>query len=569
MKYFGVTLLFTLFLTKSFALDIDFSNFSLIPIIHEGRVKPLASVAKAKLKEIRGSSSIDTLNETQWFAELIFNPKKSYEREVFKIVNNDVKNALFLDKDKKYFSFIELYKSFSKNQKLISDITSKEEKELDLSASQIKELYNKFSDFMAISRSFSFLIPELKIDSSHTLSYFDLLKSNLPLKQSKVVNDFKDYLKEDAQFSTPLIIPTQSQDGVLWITPWNALLGNQIDKLTLWQNLYKSYVFGDESFSSFALNLQDRTLLPKFKAEIFLNHYDLDKLSLSFYVLVFLVLSLFFLFSKRYFYYLSLIGLFFGFFIHCILISLRCFILSRPPVTNLYESILFVGLTGVFISLWYELKRKNSLGLFIGSILGSVMLFLSFGYQKTGDNLSMVVAVLDTNFWLATHVLTISIGYGCALVSSLLAHFYLFKFNQSRKDENEILEKNLHGTVLYSLFFTTLGTILGGIWADQSWGRFWGWDPKENGALLICLWLLWITHGKIAGKFKHLTFAFFTALTSIVVTMAWFGVNLLNVGLHSYGFSSDTAYSLLIFSILEISIACALLIKAKKTKLQH
>ena len=106
------------------------------------------------------------------------------------------------------------------------------------------------------------------------------------------------------------------------------------------------------------------------------------------------------------------------------------------------------------------------------------------------------------------------------------------------------------------------GTILGGVWADYSWGRFWGWDPKENGALFLCLWLLLIVHGKLAGYFKKSSFALVTSLTSIIVILAWFGVNLLNIGLHSYGFTDSIAQNIIIFALAEVLILGFFLIGA-------
>ena len=105
---------------------------------------------------------------------------------------------------------------------------------------------------------------------------------------------------------------------------------------------------------------------------------------------------------------------------------------------------------------------------------------------------------------------------------------------------------------LFALFFTLFGTILGGIWADQSWGRFWGWDPKENGALLIVLWQLLMIHSRLAGIVKPPLFALGMALNNIIVALAWFGVNLLQVGLHSYGFDDGVAKNLYIFILFEI-----------------
>ena len=110
----------------------------------------------------------------------------------------------------------------------------------------------------------------------------------------------------------------------------------------------------------------------------------------------------------------------------------------------------------------------------------------------------------------------------------------------------------MFGITLIALFLTLFGTILGGIWADQSWGRFWGWDPKENGALLIVLWQLMMVHMRLTGLAKPSGFALGMIMNNIIVVIAWFGVNLLNVGLHSYGFTSGVALNLALFIVLEL-----------------
>jgi len=112
-----------------------------------------------------------------------------------------------------------------------------------------------------------------------------------------------------------------------------------------------------------------------------------------------------------------------------------------------------------------------------------------------------------------------------------------------------------------ALFFCLFGTILGGIWADQSWGRFWGWDPKENGALFIVLWFLVLLHGRLAGILKMDGWALGHILTNVAVALSWFGVNLLNVGLHSYGFIKGVAWGLSVFCGLELAFFLFALIK--------
>jgi ABC-type transport system involved in cytochrome c biogenesis permease subunit len=125
-------------------------------------------------------------------------------------------------------------------------------------------------------------------------------------------------------------------------------------------------------------------------------------------------------------------------------------------------------------------------------------------------------------------------------MAAMTGHLYLLK-------PSDALRHLLMPITLFALLFTAVGTLLGGIWADQSWGRFWGWDPKENGALLIVLWLIWIIHGRISHHFTLTGFAAALGLTNIMVALTWFGVNLLGVGLHSYGFISGVAYGLIAF----------------------
>jgi cytochrome c biogenesis factor len=124
--------------------------------------------------------------------------------------------------------------------------------------------------------------------------------------------------------------------------------------------------------------------------------------------------------------------------------------------------------------------------------------------------------------------------------------------------------RSLYAILAFGLVFTFIGTVMGGIWADQSWGRFWGWDPKENGALLIILWCAILFHAKLAGMIGSLGMAAGAVGSIITVVLAWFGVNLLGVGMHSYGFTSGVARWLLGFvgcELVFITVALALIKK--------
>jgi ABC-type transport system involved in cytochrome c biogenesis permease subunit len=254
----------------------------------------------------------------------------------------------------------------------------------------------------------------------------------------------------------------------------------------------------------------------------------------------------------------------------CVLLSigilLRMYIMRRPPVTTLYESILFVSWVCASVSaILYNLQKK-SIWLGVGSFLSFFLLYLSRGYAAEGDTLGVLIAVLNTNFWLATHVICMTIGYGLCLLLSVWAHLALVgrAYLSHDKSQWKANQNILWILTLLALLFSLVGTILGGLWADQSWGRFWGWDPKENGALFVVLWLLFLLHAKMNPKFFNLGFCVGSLLSSIVVALAWFGVNLLSVGLHSYGFTENIAWKLGSFCLLELVVAIFLLLKIQK-----
>ncbi|MFT7538690.1 MAG: ABC-type transport system involved in cytochrome c biogenesis permease subunit, partial [Lysobacterales bacterium] len=242
------------------------------------------------------------------------------------------------------------------------------------------------------------------------------------------------------------------------------------------------------------------------------------------------------------------------FLIHSAAIIIRMLILERPPVSTLYETFIFVAWTSVLAGLIIELINKRWLGLLISSISGFIFLAIAGKYAMEGDTLKMLVAVLNSNFWLSTHVITITIGYAGVCVAGIVGHVYLLQaaFSSNNKELLKSTYGILLGTLGFGLVMAFLGTNLGGIWADQSWGRFWGWDPKENGALLIILWTALLFHAKIANLIKATGLAVGSILGIIVVMWAWFGVNLLNVGLHSYGFTSGIAINLIIYVVLQI-----------------
>ena len=182
---------------------------------------------------------------------------------------------------------------------------------------------------------------------------------------------------------------------------------------------------------------------------------------------------------------------------------------------------------------------------------GFVTQIIAHNLALGGDTMEMMRAVLDTNFWLATHVVTVTLGYASTFVAGFLAIIYILRgvFTATLSAETaKSLARMVYGIVCFATLFSFVGTVLGGIWADQSWGRFWGWDPKENGALLIVLWNATILHARWGGLVRERGLMNLAVFGNIVTSFSWFGVNMLGIGLHSYGFT-DAAFKWLILFI--------------------
>ncbi len=373
--------------------------------------------------------------------------------------------------------------------------------------------------------------------------------------------------KEENNDLFKIIPPLWKDNKNLWHSPWELIKKGRGSPasaryLDTWIGLEKAYRTKTNQISAVentyheAIKLSKNFVHPQilYMEKIF-NDINFFKNSLVFYIIGFVLICLGFIFRKLILFKFSFLFLVLGMALHLTGIVFRIFIMARPPVATLYESIIFVSFIIVLVSLFLEHKKKEGWGLLIGSVAGSFLHLIALKH-KGMESMELLVPVLNTNFWLATHVICITIGYGFALITSSIAHIYMFLkcLPTGYKSSLTSLYKNMTTASFFALFFCMLGTILGGIWADQSWGRFWGWDPKENGALLIVLWFLILLHGRMAGLLKEPGFALGLMLTNITVALSWFGVNLLNVGLHSYGFTDGVVWGLVLFCGTELVI---------------
>tara|TARA_B100001142_G_scaffold254159_1_gene255072 strand:- start:1594 stop:3438 length:1845 start_codon:yes stop_codon:yes gene_type:complete len=591
----------------SFSSFIFSSNLSFedIPIQEEGRVKPLDTFAKNQLLRIYGKRTLsdNDVSSTDWLFGVLAGDPKVLSIPVFYILNPEVIYALELDMtDGRKYTFKQISKAIELKIEMLEKIDEKSEDVRTLVEQQLLQIYFNAIHFKMLQSDFTCLTPiipitndiiaeRLGVENGENVSFFKFAR-NLDKMRDFIVSVEQDpvsWSSADSSFfkniqilqslSTSslssnmlkIVPPVDSHHGGEWMSPWEIVSFGKLktsyynDLLISLEDYIDSRYKGNQSGMSKSIISYETTLydmssevpsLSNLKRETWYNQANLFTSSIVFYIISFILVCFSLLFSPNILRKLSFLSVLIGLGYHFYGIILRMVIMGRPPVSTIYESIIFVGFISVLLALILEYFRKDGLGTLTAALSGIIFQYVSFGYASDGDTLGVLVAVLNSNFWLATHVTTITIGYGTSIVAGLMGHIYIFYLILFPKNRKKLLSiyNNTFGVTILALFFTLFGTILGGIWADQSWGRFWGWDPKENGALLICMWQIFMIHLRLTGIVKGLGFAVGMVINNIIVIMAWFGVNLLSIGLHSYGFVSGIAINLIIFSSIELII---------------
>jgi ABC-type transport system involved in cytochrome c biogenesis permease subunit len=306
-----------------------------------------------------------------------------------------------------------------------------------------------------------------------------------------------------------------------------------------------------------ALAKEQPTAARRTSFEFLFNQVDPFTHSMVLYVLAFLLACGSWLGWNRPLNRAAFYLLFLSLAVHTFGLVSRMYLQERPPVTNLYSSAIFIGWGAVIVSLILERIFRDGIGAACAGAIGFITLIIAHHLAGSGDTLEMLQAVLDTNIWLATHVVAITTGYSAMFLAGMLAIIYIVRgvFTRSLKKETaDSLSRMTYGVVCFATLFSFVGTVLGGIWADQSWGRFWGWDPKENGAVLIVLWCAIILHARWGGFIRQRGLMIMAIFGNVVTSFSWFGVNMLGVGLHSYGFMQKAFPWLVGFIISQLAL---------------
>jgi ABC-type transport system involved in cytochrome c biogenesis permease subunit len=254
---------------------------------------------------------------------------------------------------------------------------------------------------------------------------------------------------------------------------------------------------------------------------------------------------------------LAIVGVAFA--IHTLAIFCRMYVTGRAPVINLYSSAVFIGWATVLFGIAVEYLFRHGIGNLLSTFGGVASLLVAYGLTfTTTDTMPVLQAVLDTQFWLATHVISVTLGYVATLVAGLMGIGYLVvNWSGGSKEMRQTIYRCVYAASCFGILFSFVGTVLGGLWADDSWGRFWGWDPKENGALLIVIWNALMLHARWDGMVAARGFSLLAIGGNIVTAWSWFGTNELGIGLHSYGFTEGVLLYLSLFVVSQLMFVIA------------
>jgi ABC-type transport system involved in cytochrome c biogenesis permease subunit len=593
--------------------EFNVKSFGTLPVMADGRVKPLDTLARKTLLTISGKNTVKhggevkeyvaptkkkkkklseaewpeeaiTLTATEWFLETISNEKRAMIYRVFRIENLTLLDNLGLPRRKGYrYSLSEFGDKLDALRPSLIDAYGKAEKDeskLDTYERKLIEFNGKIQTYMKVQASFR------RIEYFSDVSVLNTDSQRITDELAQAKSDISRVVESDP----PLACPPIEKDAKQWLVPMEAQRENQLSALIefipeemrpsevemgetnpfpdmLWEITvaYREREAGEfnRSVRRYHAALEDRQPTAwssgKNAWEGYINRSKMLHYSGILYILAFVLTFLSWLGLQKAMGRAALLTILIAFTAHSLLLLARIYISGRPPVTNLYSSAVFIGWGGIVFGLVMEgifrIGVGNAVAAFSGFSSAWIASFLET--QSNGDTMGVLSAVLDTQFWLATHVVLVTLGYTATFVAGFIGTLFILMglFSpQLTKENRRNMYRMMYGTVCFGIFFSFIGTVLGGLWADDSWGRFWGWDPKENGALIIVLWNCLVLHARWGGMVKERGFANLCVLGNICTAWSWFGVNELGIGLHNYGFTEGVLRTLMIYAVAQMTL---------------
>lgn len=561
--------------------DFALAEAARLPVLEGGRVKPLDSFARNALLVIRGTQSLPvggkTMSATEWLLEAMFRPEAADTKKIFVIDDPDVLGLLGLQQNERRFAYFQLEakrdevgQQARRAEKVEASRRSRFQSAV-ISLSRRLDLYEQIKNTIMIAGSddpveelalFSETLPGA-LRAVHSPSRATAHDRAAMKALAELLERYR-FLAQAAAFRP--LAPREGEPDDAWKSIGEAILQPSgrppHPGLGAYAMMARSFRRSDPSGFSAAANeylawlARERPAdARRARQEVLFNTAQPFVSGMALYVAALLAVFAWWG-TRRPGLSAAANGLFAAaVLVHTVGLVARIWLQGRPPVTNLYSSAVFVGWVAALLGLSAERIHRKGFAVAGGALLGFCTLLIAQHLSASGDTMEMMRAVLDSNFWLGTHVVTVTIGYGSTFLAGALGITWVLRRHLVADPDPETTKALValaYGIVAFALLFSFVGTTLGGIWADQSWGRFWGWDPKENGALLIVLWNAFILHARWAGYARERGVMLMTVVGNVVTSLSWFGVNMLGIGLHSYGFMDKAFYWLLAFGVSQL-----------------
>jgi ABC-type transport system involved in cytochrome c biogenesis permease subunit len=528
------------------ALDTD--ALATLAVQDHGRKKPFTTFAQETLLTMSGTSALPfknadgtevKLSPEEVMLDLWFKPEGWDERPVIMLNFLELKKKFGLPEDRKLFSFKELIgqpvlmELLDQTQKLRQAGESDKLTSLQKEAEHLGERLRMFQD--CVNGQKQMIVPNAERMDGPWLPIQDLTANVNPWPRSHPELPFRD--SREAGEAGKLFVAWAAEYRAGAMAGFNKWTPQVVESL--------------------------RALAPQFYPTAATLRFEHTYMTLHpfrwawiFYLCALLILLLTSLWAKTAGYRLTwalvLAGL--GFEVYGL--ACRVIISGRPPVTNMYETVIWVSFGAMlFATILESIYRKRYF--FYAGLAASVLALIIADSQPTilDASINPLTAVLRNNMWLTIHVLTIVSSYAAFALTAALGHIALTMSLWGKRYASALGEVQffIYRAMQIGVLLLAAGTILGGVWANYSWGRFWGWDPKETWALVTLLCYLALLHGRLAGWWKGFGLSVGSVVCFLSVMMSWYGVNfVLGKGLHSYGFGTGGFSYVACFAVFEV-----------------
>ncbi len=539
-------------LVATFSLAAVFSNaaqaavgekIKYLPVQDGGRLKPYDTFARETLKLIYGKDTYEGKPATEVIFTWMLSPEAWQQKPIFEVRNREVLKGLALE-EKRYFTGEEVFGS-DRFVLLRQELQAKRESKEKLTPyfQALQRIENQFFIFQEVA-------------SGRMLRVMPPAEGTQWLSVAELTGEAQEeFVKLSKAFVNVLGAQTDASRDLATV---KAELDTSVDNFMQMAQKANPEAYAKET---------------KIRAEVHYNQFHPFRWAYIIYAIATFLMLLGWSTARNQVFKAGFAIAVLGFLLHTYGFGLRIFLTERPPVSNMYETVVWVSWGAMIFGAVLEAIYKFRFVIAAATLVASFSLIVADTAPIVLDpSIAPLEAVLRSNYWLIIHVMPITVSYAAFFLAFALGDIgliYYLRGEEKHKKTIKDLSQAIYRSMQIGVVFLAPGIILGGIWADYSWGRFWGWDPKETWALIALLGYLAVMHGRLGGFIRDFGMIATGVVSFSLVIMAWYGVNfVLGAGLHSYGFGAgglEYVAGFILFHFLFVGYTYSVYSRRRKT----